>query len=143
MSYVNCIRAHVGSQKIFLVYATVILYDENGRFLLQRHTDFDAWGLPGGVLELNEDIRQYAHRELMEETGLAVGKFRLIGVYTHPCFDVVYPTGDQIQQYTICLTDRLTGGAMRPDGEETNEQTFLPLPEVQSGWCKAAVLLIS
>ena len=57
MSYVKWIRQHVGSQKIFLVYATVILFDENGRFLLQHRTDFDVCGLPGGVLELNEDIQ--------------------------------------------------------------------------------------
>jgi len=141
MSYVKWIRDHVGSQKIFLVYATVILIDENGRFLLQHRTDFDVWGLPGGVLELNEDILQCAHRELMEETGLSVGKFRLVGVYSHPQFDVVYPNGDHVQQYTVCLTGRLNGGEMRPDGEETIAQAFLSWEEVNElsifPWYKA------
>lgn len=132
MSYVKWIRDYVGPQKIFLVYSTVILVDDNGRFLVQQRTDFDVWGLPGGVLEINEDIRQCAHRELMEETGLSVGKFKLVGIYTHPHFDVEYPNGDQVQQYTVCLTGRLTGGEMRPDGEETSAQAFLALSEAEN-----------
>lgn len=131
MSYVKWIRDYVGSQKIFLVYATVILVDDNGRFLMQYRTDFDVWGLPGGVLEMDEDIRQCAHRELIEETGLLVGQFRLVGVYTHPRFDVKYPNGDQVQQYTICLTGRLNGGEMQPDGVETSKQAFFSLAEVE------------
>ncbi len=131
MSYVKWIRHHVGSQKIFLVYATVILFDENGRFLLQHRTDFDRWGLPGGVLELPEDIQQCAHRELREETGLSVGKLRLVGIYSHPYFDVVYPNGDQVQQYTICLTGRLTGGVNQPDGVESKAQGFFTFSEVE------------
>lgn len=50
MSYVKWFREQVGSQKIFLMYATVMLVDENGRFLLQHRTDFDVWGLPVGVI---------------------------------------------------------------------------------------------
>jgi ADP-ribose pyrophosphatase YjhB (NUDIX family) len=67
----------------------------------------------------------------MEETGLAAGKVRLVGIYTHPRFDVVYPNGDQVQQYTFCLTGRLTGGTMRPDGEETSAQAFFSLAETE------------
>lgn len=129
MSYVKWIRRHVGAQKIFLVYATVILVDDNGRFLLQQRTDFEAWRLPGGVLELDEDIRQCAQRELTEETGLSAGKLRIVGVYTHPCFEVVYPNGDHVQQYTVSLTGRLTGGVMQPDFVETSAQGFYTLAE--------------
>lgn len=132
MSYVKWIRQHVGAQKIFLVYATVILLDDNGRFLLQQRTDFEAWGLPGGALELDEDIQQCGRRELAEETGLSAGKLHMVGVYTHPCFDVVYPNGDHVQQYTVCLTGRLTGGVMQPDGLETSAQAFYTLAESEA-----------
>ncbi|MCZ7667822.1 MAG: NUDIX domain-containing protein [Chloroflexi bacterium] len=116
--------ATCGRSEDFLVYATVILVDDNGRFLLQQRTDFEAWRLPGGVLELDEDIRQCAQRELTEETGLSAGKLRIVGVYTHPCFEVVYPNGDHVQQYTVSLTGRLTGGVMQPDFVETSAQGF-------------------
>lgn len=124
MSYIEWLRGRVGKRKIFLVFGTVVLQDEYGRILLQRRTDFDFWGLPGGVMELNEDIEACARRELLEETGLTAGALRLVGVYTDPKYDIVYPNGDQVQQFTICLTGWVNGGNMQPDGVETTEQAF-------------------
>jgi ADP-ribose pyrophosphatase YjhB (NUDIX family) len=134
--YVEWIRARVGRRKIFLVTSSVVLQDEGGLILLQHRSDFDAWGLPGGVMEIGEDIQACARRELWEETGLQAGLLKLVGVYTHPQYDVQYPNGDQVQQYTICLTSRLSGGEMRPDGVESRAQAFfapheladLPIP---------------
>ena len=130
MSYIDWLRARVGQRKIFLVFGTVVLRDENGRILLQKRTDFSFWGLPGGVMELNEDIEACVRRELLEETGLTAGPLRLVGVYTDPKYDVTYPNGDQVQQFTICLTGRVRGGTMQPDGAETTEQAFFGLEEV-------------
>ncbi|WP_420630940.1 NUDIX domain-containing protein [Candidatus Leptofilum sp.] len=124
MAYIEWLRNRVGQRKIFLVFGTVLLRDENGRILLQKRTDFSFWGLPGGVMELGEDIETCARRELLEETGLTAGPLRLVGVYTHPKYDVTYPNGDQVQQFTICLTGQVAGGKMQPDGEETTEQAF-------------------
>ncbi|RMG95442.1 MAG: NUDIX domain-containing protein [Chloroflexi bacterium] len=132
MSYVNWIRGCVGSQQIFLVFATVILEDENGRILLQRRTDFDFWGLPGGVLEPDEDIESCARRELLEETGLSVGALRLVGIYSEPKYNVVYPNGDQVQQFTVCLAGRVNGGKMQADGVETVSQCFVSLDEAMA-----------
>lgn len=129
-SYVEWIRQRVGRQKIFLVTSSVIVRDASDRILLQQRTDFDVWGLPGGVLEIDEDIQACAHRELREETGLEAGKLKLVGVYTEPQFDVTYPNGDQVQQYTICLTGYLSGGDMAPDGLETRAQAFFTLDEM-------------
>ncbi|MCP5095483.1 MAG: NUDIX domain-containing protein, partial [Chloroflexi bacterium] len=130
MSYIEWIRSCVGNRKIFLVFATVIVRDENGRFLLQRRTDFDFWGLPGGVLEIDEDIETCARRELKEETGLTVGDLTLTGIYTHPRYDVVYPNGDQVQQFTACFMGRMNGGVMQVDGVETSHQQFFAAEEL-------------
>ncbi len=132
MSYIEWLRGHVGKQKIFLVFGTVVLWDENGRILLQRRTDFTFWGLPGGVMELGEDVETCARRELMEETGLEVGPLRLVGIYTDPKYDVTYPNGDQVQQFTVCLTGQVSGGVMQPDGYETSEQMFFAPDEISS-----------
>ena len=124
MAYIEWLRKRVGRRKIFLVFGTVVLRDKNGRILLQRRTDFSFWGLPGGVMEWGEDVETCARRELLEETGLTAGSLHLVGVYTHPKYDVTYPNGDEVQQFTVCLTGQMAGGTGQPDGQETTAQAF-------------------
>ncbi|MEW5867742.1 MAG: NUDIX domain-containing protein [Chloroflexota bacterium] len=130
MSYITWLRGQVGHRRVIMVFATVVLYDERGHVLLQRRTDFDIWGLPGGILEPGESIQTCARRELLEETGLMAGDLRLVGVYADPCYDSVYPNGDQVQQYTVCFAARANGGQMQPDGVETSAQAFFAQDEI-------------
>ncbi|MEN8173474.1 MAG: NUDIX domain-containing protein [Chloroflexota bacterium] len=130
MDYIHWIRSFVGHQKIILTFASIALFDDQGRVLLQQRTDFDFWGLPGGILEFDETILDCAHRELLEETGLVSSGFDLVGVYTDPKYDVTYPNGDQVQQFTICLRGQVSGGVSRPDGVETTAQRFFAPSEI-------------
>jgi ADP-ribose pyrophosphatase YjhB (NUDIX family) len=132
LGYTEWVRALVGKRKIFLVFSSVVLQDDKDQILLQRRTDFDFWGLPGGVLEVGEQLLACAYRELEEETGLLAGELRLVGIYTDPRYDVIYPNGDQVQQFTICFAGRLTGGKMKPDGVETWEQRFYDRQQLDS-----------
>lgn len=129
MSYVNWIRKKLGRQKIFLVFASVVIRNEDQQVLLHRRTDFEWWGIPGGVMEGDEDIQTCARREVEEETGLEIGALELVGVYSHPDYDVAYPNGDQVQQFTVCFTGVATGGRMQPDGVETTHQAFFTIAE--------------
>jgi 8-oxo-dGTP pyrophosphatase MutT (NUDIX family) len=143
MPYLEWIRSRLGHRKIILAYASVVLRDPSGRLLLQRRTDFDLWGLPGGVLEVGEDIQACARRELLEETGLTAGKLDLLGLYTEPAYDVIYPNGDQVQQFTICFHGEVNGGRMLADGVETRDQAFfhpddIPYHRVPA-WYKAMI----
>lgn len=131
MSYLHWIRRLVGSQKMILVTATAVIRDSNGRFLLQQRGDFGWWGFSGGVLERGESLPACAVREAREETGLEVAVTRLIGLYSSPDFDVVYPNGDQVQQFTATFECHVTGGALRLDGDETTGLA----------WCGAGELL--
>ena len=131
MSYLRWIRGQVGSQKIILVTATAVIRDNNGRFLLQQRGDFGWWGFSGGVLELGESLPACAVREAREETGLEVVVTRLIGLYSSPDFDVLYPNGDQVQQFTATFECHVTGGDLRLDGDETTGLA----------WCEPGELL--
>ena len=71
-----------------------------------------------------EDILTCARRELFEEAGLTAGKLSLVGVYSEPHFDSVYPNGDQAQQYTICFQGQVNGGELRADGIESMAVKF-------------------
>lgn len=130
LSYVEWLRSKVGTRKVFLPFTSVVAQNAKGQILLQRRTDFDFWGLPGGVVELDEDLHTSARRELREETGLTIGALRLVGVYSDPRYDVTYPNGDQVQQCTFCFAGQISGGDMTPDGVETSDQRFLGVEEL-------------
>jgi len=44
----------------------------------------NRWALPGGYIDWDESVEDSVKREVKEETGLIVGKLRLIGVYSSP-----------------------------------------------------------
>ena len=79
--------------------AAVIIRNEEGQILLQKRTDRNKWGLPGGCQELGEDLRMTAVREAYEETGIKVEMKDLILIDTlsgnsrknsYPNGDIVY-----------------------------------------------------
>lgn len=132
MAYLDLIRERVGRQKIFLVFGGACVRDDHGRVLWQRRGDFGWWGLPGGILELDESLPQCVTREVREETGLEVEPVRLVGLYSSPSFDVTYPNGDEVQQVTACYECRIVGelpgrlDSLNVDGAETLELAWFP-----------------
>jgi ADP-ribose pyrophosphatase YjhB (NUDIX family) len=128
--YLRWLRSKVGHRKVILPYATALVRDGQGRLLFQRRSDFDWWGLPGGILELGENFAECAVRETLEETGLRVRPGRMVGVYSSPEYDVVYPNGDEAQQFTVAFECRLEGGAEKPDGVETLENRYFAEDEL-------------
>jgi len=127
--YLRWLRSKVGHRKVILPYATALIRDEHGRLLFQRRTDFEWWGLPGGILEIGENFAECAAREALEETGLRVQPGRLVGVYSSPEYDVRYPNGDEVHQFTVALECRVVGGDGRPDGVETLGHRFFAADE--------------
>ncbi len=129
MSYVDWLRSRVGPAPVILVYATAVIRDDAGRVLFQRRGDFHVWGLPGGILEPGETIRETLLREVREETGYDVVPGRFVGLYTSPDYSIAYPNGHRVQQVTACFECRIAGGEGRPDGSESLDQEFLPLEQ--------------
>jgi 8-oxo-dGTP pyrophosphatase MutT (NUDIX family) len=127
--YVKWLRSHVGHQLIYLVYTTSLVLDEAGRLLVQRRYDFDWLSVPGGVLEVNEGLRTCAIREVREETGIEMAVKRVVGVFSHPDFNLLYPNGDQVQQWTVCVAGRAAGGSLDADGRETLDVCWMDVDE--------------
>ncbi|MTC60447.1 NUDIX domain-containing protein [Providencia rustigianii] len=50
--------------------ATAMIRNENGEFLLHKHSKLGFWLPPGGHVELNEEPQDAVIREVLEETGL-------------------------------------------------------------------------
>jgi 8-oxo-dGTP pyrophosphatase MutT (NUDIX family) len=141
--YITWLRSRIGSRKTLLAYATALIRDDQGRVLFQQRADFkdEWWGLPGGLLELGESFTACAQREALEETGYQIEPVRMIGLYASPEFDVRYPNGDEVQQFTLALECRITGGQFKIDesGSFNNASSIDSVPDRLPPWYAAMV----
>jgi len=79
--------ARAGRPVTPLVAVDCVVQDAKGRILLVRrgHDPYKgAYALPGGFVEVGETVEEGCRRELMEETGVRVGRLELVGVYSDP-----------------------------------------------------------
>lgn len=86
-----------------------IIFDENGKVLLQRRRDVDQWGIISGHVEFGETVEQALLREIYEETGTHGELVRLIGVYSSPQSQTYRYGGVLTQFVTTYFEARLTG----------------------------------
>lgn len=97
--YIKNLRQRVGHEPLILNFAGGILINEKNEILLQKRSDFNSWGLPGGAMEFGESAEEACVREFLEETGLKVKVKSLLGVSTN--FIQHYPNGDVAQAIVI------------------------------------------
>ena len=138
MDYVKSIRSAVGSQKIILNAAGGVIA-RGGRILLQRRSDNGKWGLPGGILELNETYREGAVREMTEETGLEVKLGGFLGIFHN--HDMIWPNGDRAHVIGAYYIASIVSGEPRTDEESLELRFFAEneLPELFAEDHRAAV----
>lgn len=96
---------------------TVVARNDAGEVLLIHKTDNGLWALPGGGVDVGESAVDAAVRETWEETGFNIEVTGLVGLYTNPAHVMAYDDGEVRQQFSICFTARITGGALRTSSE--------------------------
>ena len=128
MGYIEDIRKVLGHQPLILPGSAVILENSAGQILLQqRREPMGKWGLPGGLMELGESTEETAKRELLEESGLILGKLTLLGVYSGKDYFFSAQNGDQWYIVTATyLCNDFSGEVRVNDGESLQFQWFDP-----------------
>ncbi|WP_409298932.1 NUDIX hydrolase [Peribacillus sp. SCS-26] len=127
MDYITYLRSMVGHERVIMVTAGVFVFDEKDRLLLQKRSDNGQWGLPGGFLELDEDLQTAARREVFEETGLKVNGLELFGIYSGPRFNKTFANGNQVSLVQILFVSRSYTGSVLEQNEESIENKFYSL----------------
>jgi 8-oxo-dGTP pyrophosphatase MutT (NUDIX family) len=107
---------------VLLPSACAVIFDGQGRLLLQQRADNGHWGLPGGRMDAGESIEATAVRETLEETGFIVHTRRLIGVYSDPSSYSIssYPNGRLVQYLNLSFECEIIGGEMMLSEESTD-----------------------
>lgn len=131
MSYIKQLRELVGTQPIILTGACVLLIDPSGRLLMQQRTDNGLWGLPGGSMELGEELREVASRELYEEVGLTANQLELFDVFSGPDLYYKYPNGDEVYNVVTAYICKDYSGTIRGDGDEVQDIQFFEFDKLR------------
>lgn len=101
--------------------ANTIIFDDQGRILLVKHTyGRKSWHLPGGGAEANESVVETAVRETYEETGLQVVATHITGIYYDPGQDFLILV-------FLCRSSNGRFEPLCPDLRKISECAFWPL----------------
>lgn len=122
--YIKTMRQMIGHKTLFTVGCGAIIEDDMNRVLLQRRKDQNNWGLPGGVMEINETFLETAKREVEEETNLIMRHVNLFGIYSGPDCLGQYPNGDKVYSVQIIFICKDYEGVLKQEGEESFEHRF-------------------
>lgn len=142
MGYIEDLRKEIGHRPLILVGVAVAVIDQEGQILLQQRPS-GIWGVPGGLMELGESTIETGRREILEETGLQIGKLELLDVFSGKEFFVELSNGDQFYPVTICYrTDDILGGTLKPDGIEGIDVRFFPVHQLPNRTSPLVIKLI-
>jgi ADP-ribose pyrophosphatase YjhB (NUDIX family) len=107
-----------------------LILDGEGRVLLVKERQDEAWTLPGGWCDVGESAGEAVARETLEETGLAVSVVRLLALLDKR----KHPHPPQLphahKAFFLC---RVLGGTLSTSTEETSDARYwsvADLPEL-------------
>lgn len=117
--FIRDLRTTAGHQLLWLPGVTALVFDDEGRVLLNRRTDTRRWSVIGGIPEPGEQPAACAVREVFEETAVRCVAERIVLVQALD--PVTYPNGDVCQYMDVTVRCRAVGGEAQVNDDESLE----------------------
>lgn len=131
--FIRSLRAKIGNDLLQLPTVTLLIFDDEKRFLLVKTIDGDRWTVPGGFVDPGETPADAAVREAHEETGLVVELIRIIGVFGGKDCRTTFDNGDQVSWVSTLFEAKIVSGEPKADQEETSDVRFFHKTDLEPG----------
>lgn len=141
MSYIMNLRKYVGHAPIIGVGATTLVFNEKNELLLNLRSDTNTWGIPGGSMELYENIKTTAIRELKEEAGITAEDLQLVDILSGKDYYFEYPNGDKMCTVIVLFKVKNYSGEIEVSDNESKELKFFSLNKLPQLESRAEVII--
>ena len=121
--FIRTLRASAGHQLLWLPGVTALVFDDEGRVLLNRRADTRKWSVLGGIPDPGEQPAACAVREVYEETAVRCVAERVVLVQALQ--PVTYENGDTCQYMDITFRCRAVGGEARVNDDESLDEAWV------------------
>ncbi|TQR39531.1 NUDIX domain-containing protein [Lysinibacillus sphaericus] len=140
--YTMELRKLIGNRPLILVGSTIIVINDKKEILFQYRSDTKEWGLPGGAMEIGENLEQTAERELFEETGLKAKSFKFIDTLSGSNLYYKYPNGDEVYNVICVYLAEDTSGELAMNDGESLDLKYFPINELPCKLDEGAKIII-
>lgn len=121
MGYIQDLRKFVGHNPILTAGVGLLIFNNENKVLMQLRTDYNAWGFPGGAMELGESFEDVARRELKEETNLEIDELILLKILSGKDTYREYPNGDKLYDITAIYVIKKYHGDLKVNDDESKK----------------------
>lgn len=126
MNYIKDLRKKIGHEPVILCSCGCLIFNEKGQVLLQKRSDDNLWGNPGGSMELGETIYDTITREIKEETNLNLKEeeLKVFNIYSGEEQHHIYPNQDEAYFVNIIFETHHIDGTIKLDSESKELKFF-------------------
>jgi len=128
--YIDKLREKVGHATILVPHSVVVLFNNEGKVLVEIRSDDGNYDFPGGEVEMEESFEEAAIRECFEECGVRPIDIKLFKVYKGKITHYVYRNGDEIDGIDFVFISHKYEGKLSPQKEEVKKLLFMNLDEI-------------
>ena len=129
--YLKKVRKIIGHEPMLLPHAIVVVFDNEGKVLIETRADDGYLDFPGGTIDIGEEVEAAAKRELFEETGIIADELKLFNIYSGEITKYQYFNQDVIYGIDIVYLCYKFRGELKAQPEEVSELRFMKLDDIK------------